>query len=113
MMDAFEVSMGKFVGGKFSKGRQVGTAFYNQTSNKHYYRIELWQYKGESFYLTRNKDNGRYTLFAEIDDPGRRHMPIFQKPIGYAYASGDLPGFLQIQLNFPWEKCFINLKPIN
>lgn len=109
----FTITMGKFVSGQFHNGRQVGTAFYENLSNKDYYRLELWQYKSQSFYLTRNFEGNQYTLFSEIQNPGCKQDPIFQKPIGYGFITHDLPECLQIQFNLPWEKCFLNLKPIN
>lgn len=109
-----QISVGLLVKDSLKKEKQVGSALYVPDSNKPYYKLQLWQYQNSSFYLVLNKDGENYTLFSQVSlntDFDDNSSPIFQNPIGYGFHHKVLKEFIQVQLNFPWQRCFISLHP--
>ena len=106
------VSVGRLLNGKLNNEKQIGTSFYEGDGTKPYFKICLWQYPGQPYYLVKNRDNRNYTVFSKMTDSDEE-SPIFQCPVGYGYLTEDFKEALQVQFNFPWQKCFISLHPEN
>lgn len=111
-MHKFKIIVGRLFDGKVDNGKQAGTAIFEDDLHKSHYRMQFWQFPKEEFFLVKNKDQQNFTLFSNKTQPDTGG-PVFQKPIGYGYVNENLNGYIQVQLNFPWQKCFIALNELD
>ena len=74
-----------------------------------YYILKLWPMPGASYYLAKNRDGDRYTVFAKMvtDFNGVK----FQNPIGYGLLPPDLKDYVEICLRLPKQRVFMSLYP--
>ena len=72
----------------------IGYAF--KYDDLDYYLLKLWPLPGTTYYLGRNREGDRYTVFSKIitENGGVR----LQNPIGYGVLRPDLKDYIEICL---------------
>lgn len=105
MSQIHEIVTGRMKDGKIEYLKLAGTAEYSEDG---YFSLKMWALPYQIYYLSRNKDELKYTLFAKKKEDGG-----FQNPIGFGYVNQDLKDYLQVQFTFPRQRVFLSLFPKN
>ncbi|CAN5418674.1 hypothetical protein BH10BDE1_BH10BDE1_28100 [soil metagenome] len=89
-----EIVIGKINSGQIEKPLLTGHAFLNAGDD--FYTVKLFMFPGQTYYLVKNREAKRYTVFAKHirDERGTR----FQNPVGLAQL---MEGVLCIEIYFP------------
>ena|ERR1700733_4984042 len=86
---------------------QIGYAFKYQDQD--YYLIKLWPFPGGTYYLSKNRDNERYTVFSKLVETTSGIK--FQNPVGYAQLIPDMKDYVEICLRLPKQRVYMSLYP--
>jgi hypothetical protein len=78
-------------------------------SDADYYMLRLWPLPGTTYYLARNRDGGKYTIYSKrvVMENGVK----FQNPIGFASMRDEVKEYIEIFLRFPRQRLFMSLFP--
>ncbi len=89
-----EIVIGYRNQGKLEKPLLTGHAFLNTGDD--FYTVKLMMFPGQTYYLSKNRDSQRYTVFAKqvSDERGTR----FQNPVGLGQLLEDV---MYIGIYFP------------
>ena len=86
----------------------IGYAFKYDDLN--YYIIKLWPLPGTTYYLAKNRDGDRFTVFSKMLN-GVEGVK-FQNPVGYAVLRPELKDYIEICLRFPKQRIYMSLYPV-
>ncbi len=89
-----EIVIGKRNQGTLEKPLLTGHAFLN--AGDEFYTVKLMMFPGQTYYLVKNRDSQRYTVFAKqvSDERGTR----FQNPVGLGQLLQDV---MYMEIYFP------------
>ena len=85
----------------------IGYAF--KYDDVDYYILKLWPLPGATYYLAKNRDGDRYTVFSKILTEGSGVR--FQNPVGYGVLRPELKDYVEICLRFPKQRVYMSLYP--
>lgn len=107
MRTKHDIYVGSVVSGQLEQSFDIGYAF--KYDDLDYYILKLWPLPGATYYLAKNRDGDRYTVFAKILTDGSSVK--FQNPVGYGLLSSDLKDYIEICLRFPKQRVYMSLYP--
>ena len=107
-----KVVVGAVKGGEIKKEKQIGMAKFIDSVDKKRFELRLWSLDQKKFYVVKNLKNDNYTIFAKQKEEASLDCPEFCNPVGYGYINKEFKDYLQLQMNFPWQKIFLSLHPI-
>lgn len=89
-----EIVIGKRNNGQLERPLLTGHAFLN--AGEEFYSLKLFMFPGQTYYLVKNRETSKYTVFAKQvkDDRGCR----FQNPVGLAQLLNDV---MYMEIYFP------------
>ncbi len=105
-----KVFVGSILKGTVQNEKQIGSARFIDSKDKKRFELDLWAFDKQQFYVVKNFNNKKYTIFAQKRNT-ISGVPDFSKPIGYGYTDNKLKEYLQLQINFPWQKIYLSLYP--
>jgi hypothetical protein len=109
--EAYQLKHDLFVG--FMNGTDLTDAFpighALKLAEAEYYILKLWPLPTVTYYLAKNRDGGKYTIFAKriVSEAGVK----FQNPVGFAIMRDDVKNYVEIFLRFPRQRLFMSVFP--
>lgn len=89
-----EIVIGKRGQSDLERPLLTGHAFLNEGES--FYSVKLFMFPGQTYYVVKNRDTSKYTIFAKqvVDDRGVR----FQNPVGLGQLLNDI---MYMEIYFP------------
>ena len=74
-----------------------------------YYVVKLWPMPGVTYYLAKNRDGGKYTIFTKkiVSELGVK----FQNPIGFASMRDEVKEYVELFIRYPRQRLFMSVFP--
>ena len=102
-----DIFVGQVVGEELGEAFNIGYAL--KYGDVDHYIVKLWPLPGATYYLAKNRDGDKYTVFTKRVDT--EDGVKLQNPVGFAVMRPELKDYVEIFLRFPRQRIYMSLYP--